>query len=225
MYKPRGKAERSPARALRARPAQSYGSRSRGHGPGPGCLRHGRAASPPASSPRRLLDFDFGADFLELLLDVVRLVLRDPFLDRLGSALDEVFRFFEAERGDLADDLDHVDLVGADFSERARELGLFFRRRRRAASRRAAAREHRHRCRRAHAELRFERLHELRELEDADALDVFDDLLLRYFGHCLLLMADRRSALHNLFPVRSAGVKPAAHPASSFRTASTRSSN
>src|SRR4029079_17676916 len=47
--------------------------------------------------------------------------------------------------------------------------------------------EHGHRCRRAHAELRFERLHQLRELEHADALDVIDDLLLRHVGHCCLL--------------------------------------
>ena len=56
-----------------------------------------------------------------------------------------------------------------------------------AAPRAAAARRHRHRHRRRgrHAELRFERLHELRQLEHADSLDVFDHLLLRHFGHCL----------------------------------------
>src|SRR3978361_1498917 len=73
-----------------------------------------------------LLDFDFGADFLELLLDRRGLVLGHAFLDRLGRALDEVLGFLEAERGDLADDLDDVDLVAADFGQRDRELGLFF---------------------------------------------------------------------------------------------------
>ena len=37
---------------------------------------------------------------------------------------------------------------------------------------------HRHRRRRGHAQFRLERLHELRQLEDADSLDVFDHLLL-----------------------------------------------
>ncbi len=31
----------------------------------------------------------------------------------------------------------------------------------------------------------LERLHELRELHHADALDIFNDLLLCHFGHCL----------------------------------------
>src|SRR6478672_8780524 len=84
-----------------------------------------------------LLDLDFGADVLELLLDRGGLVLRDAFLDRLGRALDEVLRFLQSEAGDFADDLDDVDLVAAHFGQRRGELGLLFRRRRR-ASRRAA---------------------------------------------------------------------------------------
>ena len=34
----------------------------------------------------------------------------------------------------------------------------------------------------------LERLHELRQLEHADSLDVVDHLLLRHFGHCLSLL-------------------------------------
>src|SRR5882762_4353962 len=138
---------------------------------------------PNPKSRRSLLDLDLGADFLELLLDGRGLFLGDPFLDRLGCPFDEVLGFLEAERGDLADDLDDVDLVAAHFGERDGELGLLFRRGRcrRAA---AAGHRHRHRGRRRHAELRFERLHELRELQDADPLDVLDHLLLGHFGHC-----------------------------------------
>jgi 4-hydroxybenzoate polyprenyltransferase len=47
---------------------------------------------------------------------------------------------------------------------------------------------HRHGSRGRDTELGFERLHELRELEHADALDVIDHLLLRHFGHCYLLL-------------------------------------
>ena len=49
----------------------------------------------------RLLDFDFGADFFELLLDGGRFVLGHAFLDRLRRALDEVLRFLEAQAEDL----------------------------------------------------------------------------------------------------------------------------
>src|SRR6185295_12370425 len=70
---------------------------------------------------------------------------------------------------------------------------------------------HRHRDRRRHAELRLERLHELRQLEDADAFDVFDDLILRN-SHCCApsngraglqtrrLRRTSRSALHISHP-------------------------
>ena len=63
-----------------------------------------------------------------------------------------------------------------------------------AAAAAAAAHRHRHRHRRRgrHAELRLERLHELRELEHADSLDVFDHLLLRHFGHCSALLHSSR---------------------------------
>src|SRR5450830_1196815 len=49
----------------------------------------------------------------------------------------------------------------------------------------AAARRHhhRHRGRGRHAEFGFEGLHQLRELQHADALDVLHHLLLCHFGH------------------------------------------
>src|SRR5439155_283008 len=48
-----------------------------------------------------------------------------------------------------------------------------------------SARRHRHRHRRGrgHPQLRLERLHELRKLQDGDPLDVLDHLLLRHFSH------------------------------------------
>ena len=80
---------------------------------------------------------------------------------------------------DLADDLDHVDLVGADFRQHRRKLGFLFDRCRRACGRAAGRHGHRHRRGRRDAELLLELLHELRQLEHGDSLDVVDDFLLR----------------------------------------------
>ena len=50
--------------------------------------------------------------------------LETPGLDRLGGGLDQVLGFLEAEAGGGADDLDDVDLVGAEGLEHHVELGL-----------------------------------------------------------------------------------------------------
>src|SRR5687768_8359294 len=60
-----------------------------------------------------LLDLDGGPDLVELLLDVGRLLLGDALLDHLGRAVHEVLGLLQAEARDLADDLDHVDLLVA----------------------------------------------------------------------------------------------------------------
>jgi hypothetical protein len=66
--------------------------------PGPGSrIAHGANRVAPAV----LLDLDLGADLFELLLDRLGLVLRHPFLDRLGRALDEILGFLEAQAGDF----------------------------------------------------------------------------------------------------------------------------
>src|SRR5207249_3310162 len=81
-----------------------------------------RAQSPKpgreAAKAAELLDFDLGADVFELFLDRCGFVLRNPFLDRLGSALHEIFRFLQTEAGDFADNLNDIDLIGTDFGER-----------------------------------------------------------------------------------------------------------
>src|SRR6187551_1869866 len=51
---------------------------------------------------------DLGADFVELLLDRLGLVLRHAFLDRLRRALDEILGFLRPEAGDFTDDLDDL---------------------------------------------------------------------------------------------------------------------
>ena len=74
-----------------------------------------------------LLDRDLGASGFELFLDLGGFVLGDAFLDDLGSAVDQVLGFLEAQAGDdLADRLDDVQLVGAGFGELDVEFGLLF---------------------------------------------------------------------------------------------------
>src|SRR5712691_164994 len=75
-----------------------------------------------------LLELDGGAGLLELGLDAVGLLLVHALLDRLGSRVDEVLGLLEAEAGDGADDLDHLDLLptrrGEDDVERRLLLRL-----------------------------------------------------------------------------------------------------
>src|SRR5205085_8022643 len=71
-----------------------------------------------------LLQLDGAAGILDLLLDLLGLFLVDAFLDGLRSALDQRLGFAQAEPGDRADFLDHVDLLAAVAGEDDVELGL-----------------------------------------------------------------------------------------------------
>src|SRR5256885_3592855 len=53
-------------------------------------------------SGRRLLNFDLGSGLFKLLLDGGRFVLIYAFLDGLGSAVNEVLGFLQAEARDFA---------------------------------------------------------------------------------------------------------------------------
>ena len=53
-------------------------------------------------------------------------VLVDGLLDRVGSAVDQVLGFFQAQAGDGAHYLDDVDLLLAGSLEDDVELGLLF---------------------------------------------------------------------------------------------------
>src|SRR6188508_1289997 len=65
------------------------------------------------SLSRELLDLDACAGLFELGLDLVGLVLRDALLDGCRSTVDDVLGLLEAEPGDRAHDLDHLDLLVA----------------------------------------------------------------------------------------------------------------
>src|SRR5207344_3382055 len=122
----------------------------------------------------------------------------------LGRALDQVLRFLQAEARDLANDFDDIDLVAAHFGQRRRELGLLLG----GSCCAAAGYCHGHGRRRRHAELLLELLHELRELEDGDSLDVVDYFLLT---ECHSIAPDDESycCLLTTIPISSSPPAPA----------------
>src|SRR6186713_2458803 len=83
---------------------------------------HGCAAPAPATST--LLDLDFCPLLFQSSFDLFSFVLGDAFLDGLGRSVDEILGLLEAEAGQLTDDLDDRDLVGADLGQGRGELGL-----------------------------------------------------------------------------------------------------
>src|SRR5687768_2956312 len=158
----------------RRRRSEGQGARSTARG--------GRRMTPIHVRGRRrpLLHFDDRALLFQLGPDTGRLVLADTRLHRLRSAVDKVLRFLEAQAGQLAHDLDDLDLLRTGFLERDRELGLLLGGR----SRRAAGAAGRG-CRRAYRRRRdrdvepaLESLDEVGELEDRHVADRLEDLVL-----------------------------------------------
>src|SRR5437764_15422107 len=87
------------------------------------------AVEPTAASLiwiRGLDDVDRCAGLYELRLHRLRLGLVDTFFDIRRRGLDEVLRFLESQGRDLADGLDHVDLVRAEVVVDDVELCLLF---------------------------------------------------------------------------------------------------
>src|SRR5687768_8165184 len=97
------------------RPAGRLG-RSRRAPPGGTPIGRARGRARPGTATA-LLDLDGRALLLELGLHRVRLVLRDALLHRRRRAVDEVLRLLEAQAGQLAHDLDDLDLLVAGAHE------------------------------------------------------------------------------------------------------------
>src|SRR5690348_2777131 len=74
---------------------------------------------------RRLLQFDRGASSFQVLLELRGVFLRSGFLHD-ATGLGEVLGFLQAQAGDRADGLDHVDLLVAGALQDHVELGLLF---------------------------------------------------------------------------------------------------
>src|SRR5690606_40087998 len=68
-----------------------------------------------------LLDLDRGAGALEGLGGLVGLLLVDLLEDRLRGAVDEVLGLLQTQGGQLAHDLDDLDLLVAGAGERSEE--------------------------------------------------------------------------------------------------------
>src|SRR5215203_558986 len=157
--------------------------RRRGEGQGARATGRRRAsddAHPRCDRRRPLLHVDDRALLFQLGLDCSRLILADARLDRLRRAIDEVLRFLEAQAGQLAHDLDDLDLLRAGFLERDRELGLLFGGRSRGATG-ATSRRGRtaHRGGRDRdVEPALESFDEVGELEDRHVADRLEDLVL-----------------------------------------------
>src|SRR5262245_7155312 len=76
-----------------------------------------------------LLEFHLGSGLFQLGLDLVGLVLAHAFLDGLRRTLDQILGLFEAQTGERAHFLDHLDLLLAGSGEHDRKLSLLLGRR------------------------------------------------------------------------------------------------
>src|SRR5213079_1246325 len=142
----------------------------------------------------RLLHLYRRALLVELLLHLLRLGLGDLLLHRLRGTVDKVLRFLEPEPGQLADDLDDLDLLLASGREDDVELRLLLRcgRAHRRGPRGARSGGHRHRRRGRHAPHLLEQLGELGGLEQRQLVELLGDLLNRGHRSLLLLEIVRR---------------------------------
>src|SRR5690242_21494101 len=71
-----------------------------------------------------LYDFSSRTSFGELFLNSFSVSLGNTFLDRLGRAIHQIFRFFQAQSGNRAHNLDYVNLAIAYSGKHHSKLGL-----------------------------------------------------------------------------------------------------
>src|SRR6266496_2720206 len=122
---------------------------------------------------KKLLHFNGRAGIREFLFDGLGLFLADAFLDRLGSAVHKVLGLLQAQAGDFAHGLDHVDLIGARRGQDHVELGLRLGRRGRRSRCATAGHHHRSRGRSRNAQGLFQFLHQLCCFQQRQANNLF----------------------------------------------------
>src|SRR5437868_9530219 len=132
-------------------------------------------ASARDSRHASLLQLDLRTSVFKLLLNLFSFVLRHIALHLFGSALNEVFRFLEAEASDGADFLNDVDLLVTGGCEHDGEFGLFDRCRGSRGS--AWSSGHRHRGGGRDAPFVFQKLGQLGCLENRQLREFVDQLL------------------------------------------------
>ena len=94
--------------------------------------------------------------------------------DSLRSALDDLLGLLQAQAGDLADNLDYVDLGGASLNQNNVEIGLGLGSR--SAVSRAAANAGNSNRRSGNAKFFFQSLYQLRELHNLELFYSFHNL-------------------------------------------------
>src|SRR5262249_13672569 len=80
----------------------------------------------PVALTSHLLEFHLGPAFSRLALCLPRPLLVPVFLARFGRPPTQLFALLEAQAGERAHLLDHLDLLVADGGEHGGELGLLF---------------------------------------------------------------------------------------------------
>jgi hypothetical protein len=75
------------------------------------------AAQATGRSGAALLNVDFCPGVFELFLDCGGFFFVDALFHCLGSAINQILGFFQAQAGDFTNRLNHVDLVSAHFGE------------------------------------------------------------------------------------------------------------
>ncbi len=132
----------------------------------------------PPWEPNELLDFDGSTDSLELLGDLLGFFLGDSFLDGLGSGLNHVLGFFQAQAGnDFTDNLDDLDLFGAGILQHDIEFGLFFGF---SSSGTAGSGSTGHGDRAGHTEFFFHFVNEFFHLKQSHGLNGFENFLISH---------------------------------------------
>src|SRR5262245_36548283 len=144
---------------------------------------------PPGSRTPVLVELDRGAGLFELRLDRVGLLLGGTLLDGRRCAVHEVLRLLEAETGDGAHDLDHLDLLAAGVRQHDVEGRLLLGLGRSGATTAAAARRgYRDGGGRRDAPLVLDLLLELDQLEHAHRAQLLEDSVNCRHRLCLLVL-------------------------------------
>src|SRR5699024_501359 len=130
---------------------------------------------------RFLLEGDLCASLFELSLGSLSVFLVCSLDDSLRCALDELLSFLQAQAGDeLADNLDHADLLGASVFENDVELVLLFDS---SLSASGTCSSNGDRSSSGDLEDLFEFLDELRELDEGHFLESLNELVLGELSH------------------------------------------
>src|SRR3954471_8819385 len=160
----------------------------------PGTTPAQRRRGSPQSGPPLLgqsgvlLDGDAGPGALERLLGLVGGLLVGLVQDGLGRAVDQVLGLLETQAGELANDLDDLDLLVAGRLEDDVELLLLGGGLVATAARGGHTRSgHGDRSSRSHAEGLLELLHEVGDLDQRLLLQGLDALVVGQGGHGVLL--------------------------------------